>query len=100
MIHSQLGAIDVYNLLSQYVVAAVDVKTFQNRLQQMLKAAATNGMRGWATFLSNRLAIFNHPLRDLVGFEGFGGEVIGYTEHAMLDKPATACIANWIEFGQ
>jgi len=100
MSHSLLGAIDVYNLLPQYVVAVEDVKTFQNRLQQMLKAAATNQMRGWPTLLSNRLILFQYPLREFGGFEGFGGVTNGYSEHAMMDMPTNACITNWLEFGQ
>ena len=70
--HSLLGAIDVYNLLPPYVVAAKDVKTFQNRLQQILKLGASEGMPGWTTFLSNRHLTFLHPLRMFNGFEGPG----------------------------
>ena len=100
MSHSLLGAIDVYNLLPQYIVAAEDVKSFQNRLQQMLKAAAMNQMQGWATLLSNRWVLFQHPLREFYGFEGFGGVTNDYTGHAMIDMPTNACITNWLEFGQ
>ena len=100
MAHSQLGAIDVYNLLPPWVVSATDVKSFQNRLQQMLKAAATDGMPNWTTLLSNRLALFQHPLRRFVGFEGFGGNINDFTEDTRLDEVSNACIRGWLEFGQ
>ena len=100
MAHSQLGSIDVYNLLPQYVVAAGDVKTFQNRLQQMLKAGAAYEVPGWETLLSNRLAIFQHPIKNFSEFEGFGGAANGYTEDARLEKTSNACIQGWLQFGQ
>ena len=97
--HSLLGAVDVYNLLPQYVIAACDVSTFQNRLQQLLKAAAREKMQGWTTFLSNRHLIFRHPLHQLGGFEGPAGKVrcmgIGGANGDMYN-----CTDQWLAFGQ
>ena len=98
--HSILGAIDVYNLLPAYVVAADDVSAFQNRLQQLLKAAAMDRMPGWPTYLSNRHLMFRHPLRAFSGFNGPGRFV---ECNNMYDKgrcdDAHACIQGWIHFG-
>ena len=98
--HSILGAIDVYNLLPAYVVAADDVSAFQNRLQQLLKAAAMDRMPGWPTYLSNRHLMFRHPLRAFSGFNG-PGRLVEYNN--VNDKvrcdDALACIQGWIYFG-
>ena len=100
MAHSQLGAIDVYNLLPEYVVEAVDVKSFQNRLQQVLKIAAMDQVLGWSTLLSNRHLIFQHPLREFYGFQGLGVEKKCCTNDALLEQSMTHCMDGWISFAQ
>ena len=62
--HSVLGLIDIYNLLPVYVVEGQTVKSFQQRLQQLLKVVAMDGMLGWRHLYSPRNIIFDNALRD------------------------------------
>ena len=95
--HSLLGAIDVYNLLPGYVVDAGDVSAFQNRLQQLLKVLAKDGIPGWQRYLSNRHMMFLHPLRNCGGFDGPG------TKECVTEIASGTtywCVKGWLEFGQ
>ena len=94
-----MGAVDVYNLLPQYVVVAGDVSTFQNRLQQLLKAAARETTFGWPTLLSNRHLIFRHPLHEFMGFEGPTSSA-KTTGIGMINGAANNCVEQWLAFGQ
>ena len=107
--HSLLGAIDVYNLLPKYAIAAGDVSTFQNRLQQLLKAGAQDALPGWSTMLSNRHLIFKHPLLRFGSFEGpvkKGGCALatsGIGDEGMrtcVDGDTYNCVDQWLAFGQ
>ena len=99
MANSLLGAIDVYNLLPRYVVAAGDVKSFQNRLQQLLKEAARNNMVDWTTFLSNRHLMFMHPLRQFTEFEGI--TTSGTNDECGVETTDDhQCINGWLQFAQ
>ena len=100
MAHSQLGAVDVYNMLPEYVAAAEDVTTFQNRLQQILKLAAMEGVLGWENLLSNRHLMYQHPLRGFYGFEGLGAGTNGCILPALVETPMDHCIDGWLSFGQ
>ena len=98
--HSLLGAIDVYNLLPEYIVAAEDVSTFQNRLQQLLKCAARDEMAGWSGFLSNRHQIFRHPLLMFSGFTGIQNDAKNKVVTTEVHTGgAHDCIHGWINFG-
>ena len=98
--HSLLGAIDVYNLLPEYIIAAEDVSTFQNRLQQLLKCGAREGIVGWPAFLSNRHLIFQHPLLMFSSFTGLGNDA---KDAVMKTEVHTGgiheCMHGWINFG-
>ena len=60
---SAFGTIKVYNLLPQSVVEAEDVKTFQCRLTDMVRARLTGGDHGWRALFSPRVSLFQcHPL--------------------------------------
>jgi len=98
--HSILGAIDVYNLLPQYVIAAMDVSTFRNRLQQILKVAARDRVPGWTTILFNRHWMFRHPLLDFSGFNGMESRAGGDNKDGGVKRDdAHTCIEGWINFG-
>jgi hypothetical protein len=59
---SALGLIPVYNLLPNGITSAVDVPTFQRRLQLELSLRAEAGMDHWQTTYSPRLPLDRHPL--------------------------------------
>ena len=96
--HSLLGAVDVYNILADYVVAAESVKVFQNRLQQILKIGAGHKIHGWATMLSSRHHMFMHPL---LNFSGFNGHECNMQDGMQVNDnhvttPTAACINGWL----
>ena len=66
----------------------------------MLKVVATDGVPEWTTLLSNRLVLFQHPLKKFIGFEGFGGKVDDFIEDKEMEEDANACIRGWLDFGQ
>ena len=79
-----MGTIDVYNLLPAYIVAAEDVSTFQNRLQQLMKLSVGEAVNDWSSMLSNRHLIFRHPLLRCSGFAGSGKNM----ERGMMNEGA------------
>ena len=98
--HSSLGAIDVYNLLPEYIVAAEDISTFQNRLQQLLKAAARDACPGWSAFLSNRHLTFQHPLLRFGGFVCRKYDGNSRNNASVQRTIAQECTMGWLNFGQ
>ena len=68
--NSVLGLVDIYNILPSYVVEADTVKTFQKRLQELLRLAVNNGAPSWQMFFSPRNAIYNNALRDYFRWKG------------------------------
>ena len=76
------------------------MKNFQNRLQQILKAGASEGFVDWTTLLSNRHIMFRHPLRNFSGFEGLEGATNVNTMNVLADQPMNDCINGWLSFGQ
>ena len=101
--HSLLGAIDVYNLLPQYVIAACDVGTFQNRLQQILKAAASETVHNWSSLLCNRHLVFMHPLLNFTKFEGpicKVGNDGNDGDMGVNTDGAYSCVQGWLKFAQ
>ena len=60
---SALGLVAVYNRLPTEVVLESTVKSFQTKLQELLKARATAGCDDWAQTLSPRVPLYRHPLR-------------------------------------
>ena len=68
--NSICGAIDIYNLLPQYVVDAGTVSTFQHRLQELLKTQIACTTCEWELLYSPRKAIWNNHLRRLHDYNG------------------------------
>ena len=99
--HSLLGAIDVYNILPEYVVEANNVSEFQNRLQQMLKVGASERHLNWTTMLSNRHLTFRHPVLQFQGFTGFAKkEKVTIPDGTNVGSLATTnCVNGWLQFG-
>ena len=60
---SALGLAAVYNMLPAEVVKRPCVKTFQQDLQALLKARASEGCENWPETFSPRLPLWSHPLR-------------------------------------
>jgi hypothetical protein len=60
---SALGLVAIYNLLPASAVEALNVSTFQSRLQLLVKDAATARQPNWQHHLSPRLCLNTHPLR-------------------------------------
>ena len=90
----------MYNLLPQYVIATMDVPTFQNRLQRILKVAARDRVPGWTTILSNRHWMFRHPLLDFSGFNGMESRAGCDNKDCEVKRDdAHTCIEGWINFG-
>ena len=61
---SILGLVDIYNMLPQEFVDTDDVRTFQARLQGMLKDRV--GKTNWETLFSPRHPLHAHPLASLL----------------------------------
>ena len=99
--HSLLGAIDVYNILPDYVVEANNVSEFQNRLQQMLKIGASERHLDWTTMLSNRHLTFRHPVLQFQGFTGFAKKKkVATPDGTNVGSIATTnCVNGWLQFG-
>ena len=64
---SALGLVRVYNLLSQELVNAKSVSSFQGALQNIVKSRAAQGRPDWADTFSPRMPLLTHPLRRLEG---------------------------------
>ena len=82
------------------MIAAEDVSTFQNRLQQMLKSAARDDVSEWSSMLSNRHLIFRHPLLSFGGFEGpskNGGGALATS--GINGEGVRTCVDGWIKLG-
>ena len=95
--HSLLGAVDVYNALPEYVVAAESVKDFQNRLQQMLKIGAREHHMDWDTMLSNRHLMFRHPLLKFSGFTGLQSHgTPASVQEKRNENASAACVKGWL----
>ena len=67
---SLCGAIDIYNLLPQYVVEASTVSIFQHRLQELLKTQIACTTSDWEVLYSPRNTIWNNHLKRLYDYEG------------------------------
>ena len=61
---SALGLVAVYNLLSMDIKSCTDVKSFQAKLQAVLKERAEEGCTDWANTFSPRTALWKHPLME------------------------------------
>ena len=59
---SALGLVAIYNLLPEACRMEASVKTFQARLQGLLKQRAAAGCRDWMATFSPRLPLQQHPL--------------------------------------
>ena len=60
---SALGLIWVYNHLPERIVVEQSVKTFQSKLQGLLKEGIKSGCEDWRDILSPRVPVYRHPLR-------------------------------------
>ena len=65
VINSALGAVRVYNILPDFVVAAQTVKEFQSRLSALLVCQIREENDAWVTLFSWRGPLHNHSLRLL-----------------------------------
>ena len=61
-----LGLVDVYNLLPQEMVNTDDVRTFQAKLQGMLKDQAIANVQNWENLFSPRHVLHLHPLAKML----------------------------------
>ena len=68
-LRSILGAVRLYNLLPDFVIAADSVKLFQRRLQQLVCCCA-RACDSWESLLSWRLPLAAHPLRSQRDWSG------------------------------
>ena len=60
---SALGLVSVYNLLPEELVCEKEVKSFQSKLQEVLKQRAAAGCEDWKETFSPRVPLWKHPLR-------------------------------------
>ena len=68
--NSLCGAIDIYNMLPQYVVEAGTVSIFQHRLQELLKTQIECTTCEWEFLYSPRKPIWNNHLKRLYDYDG------------------------------
>ena len=102
------GLVDVYNLLPEYVVAAVDVHTFQKRLQELLRLAAPN-VPQWDRLFTPRVAMYDNPLRRFLGWgpenatrddpvNALANTASAAIQDSVPQVNATACVNGWLRF--
>ena len=60
---SALGLVAVYNFLPQHWKDAKDVKSFQSKLQTVMKERLKDNCEDWAASFSPRIPLLRHPLR-------------------------------------
>ena len=83
---------------------AKEVHTFQRKLQDILKNAASRDEPNWEIMFSPRLPLHMHPLRALIGECRVNGDVQTVMETttmglAPIATTGSACITNWLRFG-
>ena len=85
------------------MVQATDVHTFQRKLQNILKDAASKGRENWELMFSPRLPLHLHPFRELVTECRDVSEPGVVTDVQMGLAPiatnSNTCISNWLRFG-
>ena len=62
---SALGAVRLYNILPDFVVAARSAKKFQIRLSALLRCRVAAGHANWPSTFSWRCPLRNHSLRSM-----------------------------------
>ena len=81
-------------------MAAVDVHTFQKRLQELLRLAAPSVLQ-WDRLFTPRVSMYNNPLRGFLGWDpknGIRNVPVDTATIATIQTGVTACVDGWLRF--